>query len=226
MAKGGDVHGWDGDTGQVGDALTWAVLALAGLLLARAALTALLRTAGRLPGPLGRAAARLGRTLRPGLLRRLTAAVLGLGVPDVGSVAALPPASAQVADPAVARTTVAGLVARSPMPTILTAAAATTQRARTTPPAAVVAPGDSLWDIARRHLPPGASSAQIARAWPRWYAANRAEIGPDPALLRPGMRLRDPDRRSTGTSAHEHDRPSATAADPGAVARSLDPDRR
>ena len=90
----------------------------------------------------------------------------------------------------------------------------------------VVRPGDTLWDIARRHLPASATSSDVARAWPRWYAANRAVIGPDPALLRPGTRLRSPDRRPAGTPASTHDRPSATRTEPGAVARSLDPDRR
>lgn len=86
----------------------------------------------------------------------------------------------------------------------------------------VVRPGDTLWDIARRHLPRGATDAQVARAWPRWYAANRAVIGPDPALIRPGQRLRPPDARPTGTSSSPHHRsPSEDDA-----ASSFDPDRR
>ena len=36
----------------------------------------------------------------------------------------------------------------------------------------VVAAGDSLWSIAARHLPPSATDAQVAAAWPRWYEAN------------------------------------------------------
>jgi hypothetical protein len=52
--------------------------------------------------------------------------------------------------------------------------------ARAAPMAArVVAPGDTLWGIA------GAD-------WPRWYAANRAVVGPDPDLIRPGQRLVPP----------------------------------
>jgi hypothetical protein len=63
-----------------------------------------------------------------------------------------------------------------------------------TPPAAtvVVAPGDTLWDIAARHLPVGASAADIATAWPAWYAANAATIGPDPGLILPGQVLVTP----------------------------------
>jgi nucleoid-associated protein YgaU len=48
-------------------------------------------------------------------------------------------------------------------------------------PGLVVAPGDTLWSIAADHLPPGRRTpARVAAAWPRWYAANRAVIGPDP----------------------------------------------
>jgi len=56
----------------------------------------------------------------------------------------------------------------------------------------VVRQGDALWDIAARHLGPGASAADIAREWPRWYGANRAVIGLDPNLLRPGELLSPP----------------------------------
>jgi hypothetical protein len=52
--------------------------------------------------------------------------------------------------------------------------------------------GDALWDIAARHLGPQASAAEIARAWPRWYAANRHVIGADPDLLMPGEVLYAP----------------------------------
>jgi nucleoid-associated protein YgaU len=52
--------------------------------------------------------------------------------------------------------------------------------------------GDTLWDIAARHLGPDASAAEIAAEWPRWHRANRAVIGGDPDLLRPGERLVPP----------------------------------
>jgi hypothetical protein len=55
-----------------------------------------------------------------------------------------------------------------------------------------VRPGDSLWSIARRRLDAPASDARIAQSWPRWYAANRATIGADPGLIRPGQLLRPP----------------------------------
>lgn len=57
----------------------------------------------------------------------------------------------------------------------------------------VVQPGDSLWTIAAAHLAPEADDAQVAAAWPRWYAANSAAIGPDPDLILPGTPLSRPD---------------------------------
>lgn len=56
----------------------------------------------------------------------------------------------------------------------------------------VVRCGDSLWSIAASHLGPEATVEQVAREWPRWYAANRAVIGADPDLIRPGQELRPP----------------------------------
>jgi nucleoid-associated protein YgaU len=56
----------------------------------------------------------------------------------------------------------------------------------------VVTAGESLWSIAAAQLGPGTSSATVDRLWPRWYAANRAVIGPDPNLIVPGQPLRPP----------------------------------
>jgi resuscitation-promoting factor RpfA len=56
----------------------------------------------------------------------------------------------------------------------------------------VVAPGDCLWLIAARPLGSSAATAQIAVMTRRWYAANRAVIGGDPDLLRPGEVLVGP----------------------------------
>jgi LysM repeat protein len=56
----------------------------------------------------------------------------------------------------------------------------------------VVHRGDTLWDIARRHLGPAASDAEVAHAWPAWHEANRTVIGDDPDLIRPGQILRPP----------------------------------
>jgi nucleoid-associated protein YgaU len=56
----------------------------------------------------------------------------------------------------------------------------------------VVRRGDSLWDIAARHLGADASAADVAVEWPRWHQANRDVIGSDPDLLIPGQRLVPP----------------------------------
>lgn len=56
----------------------------------------------------------------------------------------------------------------------------------------VVRRGDTLWHIAARHLGEGATDAEIARHWPRWWAANREVIGSDPDLILPGTRLVPP----------------------------------
>jgi nucleoid-associated protein YgaU len=58
--------------------------------------------------------------------------------------------------------------------------------------AVVVHRGDTLWDVAARHLRGAATDAQVAAEWPRWYAANRAVIGADPHHIVPGMRLLPP----------------------------------
>ncbi len=56
----------------------------------------------------------------------------------------------------------------------------------------VVRRGDTLWDLAARHLGPDAGDAEIAAEWPRWHGANREVIGADPDLLLPGQRLHPP----------------------------------
>ncbi len=58
----------------------------------------------------------------------------------------------------------------------------------------VVRPGDSLWAIAARALPPGATAAEIDDAWRRLYELNRSVIGADPDLILPGTQLTLPDR--------------------------------
>lgn len=57
----------------------------------------------------------------------------------------------------------------------------------------VVEPGDTLWAIAAAHLDSAAPATRIATAWPQWYEANRAAIGPEPDLILPGTVLHEPD---------------------------------
>ncbi len=52
--------------------------------------------------------------------------------------------------------------------------------------------GDTLWDLAARHLGADATDAEIATEWPRWHEANRDTIGSDPDLLLPGQLLLPP----------------------------------
>lgn len=75
----------------------------------------------------------------------------------------------------------------------------------------VVRRGDSLWAIAAAQLGPGATASEVARAWPRWHAANAERIGPDPHLLLPGTRLRPP----THNHDHQHHAPGATPTTKG-----------
>ena len=63
----------------------------------------------------------------------------------------------------------------------------------------VVHRGDSLWSIAAHHLGPDAGDAEVARAWPQWFAANRDRIGDDPDLILPGQILRVPIPDQTGS---------------------------
>lgn len=56
----------------------------------------------------------------------------------------------------------------------------------------VVRRGDTLWAIAARHLGVGATDADVAHEWPRWWDANRTTIGSDPDVLRPGQFLVPP----------------------------------
>jgi resuscitation-promoting factor RpfA len=69
--------------------------------------------------------------------------------------------------------------------------------------AVTVRPGDSLWLIAARRLGAGATPDQIGVAWREWYAANRALIGADPNLIRPGQVLLDPGRGASAPSIEE-----------------------
>lgn len=53
----------------------------------------------------------------------------------------------------------------------------------------MVSPGDSLWSIAARALPAGASAAEVDRAWRAIWHHNRDVVGADPDLIIPGDRL-------------------------------------
>ncbi|MFD1507378.1 LysM peptidoglycan-binding domain-containing protein [Georgenia yuyongxinii] len=135
------------------------------------------------------------------VLRRvlLTTAVTGLGV-----ASSFGPALATTADQATVPADLGWGAPLTPVmdgvppaPSTPEPAPPSTAPAPVAPPAAardahVVRAGDSLWSITASHLPDGATAAEIAVAWPRWYEANREVVGSDPDLIRPGQQLRAP----------------------------------
>jgi hypothetical protein len=176
-----------------------AALALAGgwLLVARLGLLAAAAVVALLPGAVGRGAAVVAVRLAPCLLRQAVVVAVGaatvLPAAAAPALAAPPPPDLPRLDRVVSWLTPPAAVQRHPG----RPAAAVPPRPTPDPDAGsaevtVVASGDTLWAIAAAHLPSGHSAAEVARAWPRWYARNRAVIGPDPGLLRPGERLAPP----------------------------------
>ena len=151
--------------------------------------------AGHLPGAAGRIAAASLPRIAPVAVRRLLAPLLGITV-GLAVVGAVPASAEPVPTPANS--------AAQPSPSALdwpTPSAALdwpavpgmalpqpTATPATTAPV-VVRPGDSLWAVAAHHLPAGATDAQIARAWPQWWSANRDAVGADPDLIHPGLSL-------------------------------------
>jgi hypothetical protein len=105
----------------------------------------------------------------------------GTGLPDPGW--APPPDPGWTPDPPAVR----------PQPDVAAVAATSRRGAGGSPVEVVVHRGDSLWSVAARHLGPAATDREVAAEWPRWYAANRAVIGPDPDLVLPGQVLRAPE---------------------------------
>ncbi len=88
---------------------------------------------------------------------------------------------------------------RSPRPAVTPATFAPTAGRETTPTTSragrgsvTVTAGDTLWSIAAARLGARAQPGDISRAWPRWFAANRAVVGPDPDHISPGQVLEAP----------------------------------
>ena len=129
------------------------------------------RDTSTMPGP------GFGPTLEPGPGYRptpSTGAQAAAALP-AGSPGFRPTRPAPAPDEAGAR-----LLAPSPRPVAAALDTVTVRR------------GDSLWSIAVRHLGSAATDAEVARAWPQWYAANREVIGDDPDLIHPGTQLVPP----------------------------------
>lgn len=152
--------------------------------------------AGALPGAAGRSADRLARLVLPITIYRLVAGAAGLGVLLAPAAAGATPPTPSSSAPAPSWPSDAPLPAPS-WPTTAPPHHQATHDApararRSAPHPVVVQSGDTLWSIAADHLPRDARPAQIARAWPRWYGANRAVIGDDPDLIHPGQVLHVP----------------------------------
>ena len=90
------------------------------------------------------------------------------------------------------------MLAGLPMPDLATGPPQITGRppllAPHAPREVVVAPGDTLWELAARDLPTDASPAEVDEHWRLLWQVNRAELGPDPDVIRPGTSLRLPPR--------------------------------
>jgi LysM repeat protein len=118
--------------------------------------------------------------------------------PSSGPAAASPtvPTSGSPTEPAAGPTTVAPssgwLPTPPPVPDVVVGGTRPPVTDAPSEASVVVVRGDSLWRIAAEHLGPQASDAEIAEAWPAWYAANADVIGDDPDLIYPGQELRVP----------------------------------
>lgn len=131
--------------------------------------------------------------LEPTGSRWLRAAGVVLGVSAVTLVGPTPVLADRTdPPPAATRLDLDGL----PLPDLPVSSPGPARPDRQDPPRHVVATGDTLWAIAAAHLSADASNTAVDRAWRRWYAANRAVIGPDPDLITPGQLLLPPVRRA------------------------------
>jgi hypothetical protein len=176
-------------------AAQWALWLLAAYAVAVVTVAAAL-VALRRPGPIARVT-----PLVPAALRPLLGALLGVALTAVPAAAASPLPPPAGAAPVTSADPFDWLAPADAISQIDTAAVQRSGVPRRAPPRPQLPPtvrvgvGDCLWslaarDLAARHL--GSRPADITVAWRRWYAANRATIGPDPGLLRPGEVLRVP----------------------------------
>jgi resuscitation-promoting factor RpfA len=177
------------DTGAILAGL--AVLA-AWVVTVRLIVTALAAGLGALPGACGRHGRRLAALWSPAVLRGLVRAALGASV-VAGPVLS---GTAAFADPPLLPALDRVVAVPAPVTAATDIGHRTAVRPRPRPAAhghvVLVHPEDTLWDIAASSLPIAHSDADVARAWPRWYATNREVIGPDPGNIRPGQRLVPP----------------------------------
>jgi len=146
-------------------------LAIGWILALRLAAATFAALVGLLPGALGYGGRTVARRLTPVLVRRLVHTVLG------ATVVAGPLATGGVSWAAEPNAGLPNLDRVASVPALA-------------PPTPVAA----------RQLPAGHTDEEVAEAWPRWYAANRAVIGADPSAIQPGQRLVAPAPESGASS--------------------------
>lgn len=185
-------------------ALPWLIAALIGYYLLRTSLALLLLAGSRVRPDLQPAAMRCApAALRPLLRRVIAGGLLGVALTGGSALAATNDCPAPVAGvPVLDRGIMCdpGQRAGQPPesgPPVPVQAPATTADPSTT---YVVGAGDSLWSITADRLGPAATDAAIADAWPKLWQINRAVIGDDPGLIRPGTRLALPAQPTNGAS--------------------------
>ncbi|NDL58582.1 LysM peptidoglycan-binding domain-containing protein [Phytoactinopolyspora mesophila] len=190
-----------------------AAWALSGWIL----LTMILSAVAAVPGQLGRASNWCADRVVPPSARRLAHVALGLAAVAAPLGAAVPAAAmtsptqfAATAESPPARCASDGFrtgpipgIGRPPVtpPSHRQAPSAEPESEPAAEPPAttglhdpvVVEPGATLWSIAADHLGPDATPAEIAREWPRWFIANHEQIGTDPDVIQPGLRLSPPE---------------------------------
>jgi nucleoid-associated protein YgaU len=129
----------------------------------------------------------------PVVLRRVVLAACGAALTG----AWLHPAYARPGPHRDGRPAVTGRIVGLPLPELVPSRPPHRSPVRSETAWVVVAPGDSLWSIAERELPPDSTVVAVAARWRAIYHVNRALIGPDPDLISPGTRLRLPGRESS-----------------------------
>ena len=171
---------WCAGVGAVGCAWLWSATTLVTLQAAR----------GRAHGPVRGV---------PAPVRRLVLAACGAALAaGVAGPAVASPGGPHLDHPRAAAALVQGLPLPDRATGGLRGARGASRPAEPTAPVAgndtvvVVRTGDTLWDLAGRTLPAAAGTAEVAERAQRLYALNRAVIGPDPDLIRPGQHLRLP----------------------------------
>lgn len=177
--------------GDLGTCLAAACGALAALVALALGVGALLVLAAALPGRVGLVADGVARHCLPRALRAALVAALGIGA------AALPVTAAGADSPRPSTTRLIpdldrAAAGRPALIALPTPSASPRSAAPVLVTPVLVTPGDTLWRIAAHALGPRATDRAVAAAWPRWWAVNRAVIGDDPDLIRPGQQLTPP----------------------------------